>query len=262
MSERTLKDYRESGHFRPDDIFIDGGYLAFFEPSVSLVYFAICRHSDPRTSTCQISDSDLSKITGVSRCSVIKARQKLEAYQIISVKTSKSKYRTNIITLLHRDEWLTCQKIIHVNDTTCQKNIHVDDFTCQKNMSKTQSTCKKNRHDLHYIGNTKEVYKERGKTEETSSPPEHINLQIYHRIFGNNGLTIFQQEQIAALKDKARWEKACIWWKTQDYRAGSIGRLIERYHEEDLIQPHHTTRQTQYEKNRELLTQTGEFVEF
>jgi hypothetical protein len=77
-------------------------------------------------------------------------------------------------------------------------------------------------------------------------------LSIFWETFPDTTLTIFQQEQIAALPDGERWRKACLWWKAQGYNPRSVGRMLERY-EEDISFPNRKEKQSTYEHNATLL---------
>lgn len=82
------------------------------------------------------------------------------------------------------------------------------------------------------IEDKKREREEEEKASRAKSPQEEIYAEVFgEQYFGK--LTIFQREQISILSDLELLRKTCVWWRSNNHKAGSIGRLSERYHEQE-----------------------------
>lgn len=64
--------------------------------------------------------------------------------------------------------------------------------------------------------------------------PEETPMSIYARCFPYFTPSIYQQDVIeSVITDLVRWKKAVEFWAINDYRAQSIGKMIDYYHDLD-----------------------------
>lgn len=94
--------------------------------------------------------------------------------------------------------------------------------------------------------------KERERVDrETNGKVELDAIETFGVHYPKVGLTLAQKHEIAkAIKDIPTWTLTLEYWKANNYRAESVGRLIERYKETIQKQPNHRL-PTLEEKERE-----------
>lgn len=249
-----VKDFREQDYTPIDNVMFRDGWLPKIGLNAYGVYSCLCFHASRKDSECFPSYATLAKEVGISRNAVILAIQRLEEFSMISIPTRSKGRKSNTILLLHRTEWKTPETYAGKGNRSDKGRPHKwknsnSEIPLNSNSEIPSTVFDKSATvfnksvPLPYIEQNplEQNPVEQKEREETKISPraESPNVAIYRNVFPTvaDSLTAFQREQIELLPNAATWKKTCEWWLLQGYKPRSIGRMIERYYEQEQ-QPH------------------------
>ncbi len=98
-----IRDNRGGCWYYINNAFLRGNWGRVLGPHAIAIYNAIVIHADDKTQDCWPSYQTMADLTGMSRRQAIREVKKLAARHIISI--TKIKGKSNMIDLLHQDEW-------------------------------------------------------------------------------------------------------------------------------------------------------------
>jgi hypothetical protein len=103
-----VRNKRDPGYYQIDTVFIKGGWARALGPYSLAVYNALACFADNDTQSAYPSYQTIADLIGCSRRKVVDAITELEKYNLIArhKRYNHQGQTSNLIELLHRDEWL------------------------------------------------------------------------------------------------------------------------------------------------------------
>jgi hypothetical protein len=103
--ESVPRSSKDQDRFFIDNTFFRGGWAGKLGPYAIAVYSAIALHADSKSQEAWPSHATIARLTGMSARQVIREVERLESYNIVSVKSRQEERKPALITLLDKSAW-------------------------------------------------------------------------------------------------------------------------------------------------------------